>query len=362
MSSVENAHSPMSETPTLKGRLIAVAVGMVLLVVASEGILRVVMPHWREFFSGWFMRPVLVPDHGIVFTGRPGFDGYFADNNGDFRVRIRINDFGLRNPDPPTAAAGRVWFVGDSMTFGWGVEENEMYSSVAGRLAKVPTYDVASPGTDVCGYQALLARMPAAARPKAVIVGLVLENDIADYDCRKAAESDAAKLAAGGATGISDSNVKQFLMKRTALYNFLAVSLKRIELVRHALVAFGLIKQEHAYRPTLHGAETAKAVEKTAAELEAFAKMLPAGTPFAVLVIPARFEIRDGDLNYRRIREGTERALTRRGIAFIDVFEVFKRAGFGSTHFAHDGHWSPLGHELAGDAVASWLRSRKIGG
>ncbi|MBI1986249.1 MAG: hypothetical protein HYS64_06160, partial [Rhodospirillales bacterium] len=80
--------SPIPESPTVKGRLIALALGLVLLVVTSEAILRFAMPHWREFFSGWFMSTVQVPDHGTVTTGRPGFDGHFAQNNGDFRVRI----------------------------------------------------------------------------------------------------------------------------------------------------------------------------------------------------------------------------------------------------------------------------------
>ena len=28
---------------------------------------------------------------------------------------------------------------------------------------------------------------------------------------------------------------------------------------------------------------------------------------------------------------------------------------FRATHFRHDGHWSPRGHDIAGRAVAKWL-------
>ncbi|MGH6660796.1 MAG: hypothetical protein ACREB6_04605, partial [Rhodospirillales bacterium] len=84
--------------PTKKGIAVALAIGCVLALLAAEGILRLVMPHWQEFYSGWFIRTIEVPGHGRVTTGRPRFDGYLAQNNGDFRVRIRINDFGLRNP------------------------------------------------------------------------------------------------------------------------------------------------------------------------------------------------------------------------------------------------------------------------
>ena len=347
----------MDDAPKLtwKGRVIAVGVGVVLLAFAAEGVLRIAMPHWREFYSGWFMRTIDVPDHGMVTTGRPGFDGYFAQNNGDFRVRIQVNDFGLRNPDPVDKAQDSVWFVGDSMTFGWGVERSEIYSAVAGRLGKFPTYNVASPGANVCGYQALVARMPEGARPRAVIVGLILENDIAAYDCRKAARDapPAEKMSAKG--------LKVFLTRNTALYNFLAVSLKRVGFVRDMLTALGLIAKEHAYTRALSESGMAAATERTAAEIEVIRNALPVGTPFAVLIVPARFEVRDSDAFYRDLRQSMLAALAKRGIHAIDPIEKFLSAGFKPTHFAHDGHWSPLGHVLAGQAAAEWLRRQEIG-
>ncbi len=348
----------MDDAPNLtwKGRVIAMGVGVVFLIFAAEGVLRIAMPHWQEFYSGWFMRDVNVPGHGVVIMGRPGFDGYFAQNNGDFRVRIRINDFGLRNPEPVAAANGRVWFVGDSMAFGWGVEQNEMYSSIAGKILKFPSYNVASPGTNVCGYQALLARMPKGTQPRAVIIGLILENDIRAYDCRKAA------LDALPAEKISAVGLKVSLTRDTALYNFFAVSLKRVGFVRDILSAFGIIAKEHAYRRPLSEPEMEKAVERTAAEIDWLRSALPAGTPLAVLIAPARFEIRDGDLLFRRLRQTMSQALTGRQIPVIDPIEAFSRAGFEPTHFAHDGHWSRLGHELAGRAAARWLRLQGIGG
>lgn len=356
----------MAETardrPTAKGIALALIVGCVLAILAAEGILRLAMPHWREFYSGWFMQTVDVPNHGRVATGRPGFDGHFAQNNGDFRVRIRINGFGLRNPEPVDNADGNVWFVGDSMTFGWGVEQRDIYAAVAGRLLDVPIYNVASPGTNVCGYQALVARMPPAVRPRAVVVGLILENDIIPYDCEEAARKAALRANGQGNTmPMSARGLKRFLMKHTALYNFLAISLKRVAFVRDALGALGLIAKEHAYTRVLTEGGLDDAVERTAAELHALAAGLPPGTPFAVLIAPARFEIRDGDPFFRRLREHMGQALQRRGIAVIDPIKEFRAAGFGPTHFAHDGHWSPLGHELAGRKVAEWLRGQGIG-
>ena len=44
----------------------------------------------------------------------------------------------------------------------------------------------------------------------------------------------------------------------------------------------------------------------------------------------------------------------------IDPISEFKAAGFKPRHFPHDGHWSPLGHKIAGDAVAEWVIKKGI--
>ena len=353
----------MNERPTAKGRALALVIGCVLTVFAAEGILRIAMPHWQEFYSGRFMRVIRVPDHGWVYTGRPGFDDYFSQNNGDFRVRLQINDFGLRNPDAVDKAGGRVWFIGDSMAFGWGVEQKKMYSSVAGSLLGVPTYNVASPGTNVCGYQALLARMPENANPRAVIVGLILENDMHDYNCRTKGEKSTVEIVPSepGFNVTSMSGLKTTLTRYSALYNFFAVSLKRVAFINEALISVGLLAKGHTYRPANTKAGFDRVINRTAAELANVKAQLPAQVPFAVLIAPARFEIRDQDPAFQKVRLEIARQLAARGVAVIDPIKGFLDAGFQPTHFAHDGHWSPLGHKIAAGAAADWLRRQGIG-
>ncbi len=57
----------MSGRPTLRGCLVAVLVGIVLAGIAAEGVLRIAMPQWREFHSGWFIRKT--KPGGIVMVG-----------------------------------------------------------------------------------------------------------------------------------------------------------------------------------------------------------------------------------------------------------------------------------------------------
>lgn len=336
---------------TWKGRLVALLIGAVFLAGASELVVRIVYPSWSEFFAGRFLTVEHVPGYGDVAVGRKGFDGYFSQNNGDFRVHIQINEAGLRDEEPVAAADGRVWIIGDSMAFGWGVERDEMYSSViAGRLGR-PTYNVASPGTNVCGYQALAARMPDNVKPSAVVVGLILENDLQLYDC----DAYAKVKRDPNDDGATIPSLKLFLMEYSALYNFFAVALKRVDVFREALTWIGVIERSHAYRNNLEGADIEKITNSTVEQLVRLREMFDPQTPFVVLVAPARFEIADNDPAFRRIRTAIVQSLEAHGLAYVDPFEAFKAAGFHDTHLLHDGHWSARGHEIAGTAVTEWL-------
>ncbi len=344
---------------TWKGRLVATVVGLLLLVVISEGVLRIATPHWRDFHSARFMQMEAVPKFGAIVTGLPGFDGYFAQNNGDFRVQIKINKFGLRNPEPIESANKRIWFIGDSMTFGWGVEQKEMYSTVANGGPGQLTYNVASPGTDICGYQALAARMPKSTKPNAVIVGLILENDIKAYECPNEAKVSLKNLRGKSIESgriLTWFGMKRILTGTSALYNFIAVALKRVNFIRETLTTLGIIRKVHTYSQRFRADDLNIVVDRTVYELSVLKQMFSPKTPIAVLVAPARFELINGDPFYKRLRKAIVARLQAEKIAFIDPYQNFKSAGYERVHFAHDGHWNALGHKLAAEQTAKWLK------
>lgn len=341
---------------TVKGRIFALAIGFVFLIGVSEAVLRVAFPHWNEFSSARFIVAETIPGKGVLGVGRPGFDGFFAQNNGDFRIRISVNQFGLRNPEPIEAAHDRLWVIGDSMTFGWGVEQSEMYSSRLAGLSGAATYNIASPGTDLCGYQMLAARMPKNVRPRAVLLGVVLENDLRVYDCPAEGAGAPANSSESGSAIPSVIDVKFFLLSHSALYSFFTVSLKRVGFLMPLLKAVGVVAKEHAKTATIDLAQFGSAISTSADEIVRLKNALSPSIPFAVLVIPSRFEIRDDDPYFRRVRQAIVEALKERRIDVVDPLAAFRSAGFAATHFKHDGHWSALGHEIAAKEAASWAR------
>jgi hypothetical protein len=345
------------------GVAIALLAGLIFLVGLAELGLRIFQPHWRDYDSSRFMTPFTQSGRPGMTIGKAGYDGGFAQNNGDFRHSIRINEFGLRSDEPVAAAQGRIWILGDSMTFGWGVETKDRYGEKLGAALGAPTYNIAAPGADVCGYQTLLARMPKELKPQAVVMGVVLENDaLANYDCSSKAGPALASHEAPtnpSALTLALGWLKGSLTQKSALYNTAVPALKRVRWVNDLFLAAGLIKPEHGYKRFFGDNEVEAVAKSTVSAIAGVRDLLPADVPLIVLIIPARFEIRDGDLIYRALRLAVIEELNKLNIANVDPFAGFKAAGFAPTHFLHDGHWSPRGHEIAAGALTEWFKTRK---
>ena len=340
---------------TKKGWFLSLFIGLIIGLSLAEIFLRVLMPNWQEFSSSRFMTIKNVSGHLPFAMGMPNFKGYFSQNNGNFRVKININSFGFREVETIDRANGRIWVIGDSMAFGWGVEENERYSSVLSNLIGEKTYNLASPGTDLCGYQAIVAQLPINLVPKSVILGLILENDVNQYECKKDAVKWHQKnnfIKNDGINLLSFNELKVLLTNNLALYNFFTVSLKRVALLKNIFISLGLIKKPHIFNIIATKTEIHSLIVSSIKEITNLKSMLPPDIPFYVLLAPTRLEIRDSDANSRFLRETITEKLSKIGISVIDPFEAFKNIGFNSTHFTHDGHWSKVGHELAAKEIA----------
>jgi len=95
------------------------------------------------------------PEPGVLVSLRPGFTGAMVyrratDGAVVHRVAVRTSSRGLRGPEiPPTAAPGtlRILLLGDSLTFGYGVAEEQAFPAVLGRdLATTRSVEVVNAG------------------------------------------------------------------------------------------------------------------------------------------------------------------------------------------------------------------------
>ena len=101
--------------------------------------------------------PFMRPDPELFWSPRPGFRGEFLGRS------VAINSLGLRGPEPAARKRGRrVVCFGDSITFGYGVGDDETYPRALGRRIAERQVEVVNAG--VTGYTThqvvgLLARL-----------------------------------------------------------------------------------------------------------------------------------------------------------------------------------------------------------
>ncbi len=301
-------------------------------------------------------RPFFMWDADLGWRGRPGAVGRFDGT--EFRTRVVVNSRGFRDRErietkPPGRL--RVAVFGDSITWGYGVEQTERFTDrleaagLAGRAAEVLNLGVNGYGTD----QELLLYRAVGRRycPDLVLVTLYA-NDVTENE--SATQSGYAKplfrLADGRlrltnapvdrqrmehpepqARGSAD-NAKSWLRSNVRLYAAKA-------LARQALAGLWT-------HPAAHAAVPESAVSLTAALLSEFEReVVDGGAYLAVALVPDRSTVLARSAAPTPIARALARSGVRRTIDLTPALRALaprERAGLyyvdNGAHPTRDGH------------------------
>jgi len=141
--------------------LLAVSVGMAL--TAADWVVRVTDVGFRPL--------------------RSAADADTVVESPEFRIHVHTNALGFRErrlPGPKAPGTRRIVVVGDSFTYGYGVEEDEAYPRVLeGLLPGVEVVNLGVPATCPLDYAANFEDVGRAYEPDLVLVGL-MANDVID--------------------------------------------------------------------------------------------------------------------------------------------------------------------------------------
>jgi hypothetical protein len=319
--------------------VLAVVAGLVVGIGLAEGLTRVLFPAFDPSGRFEFTYPV-----GSLLLGRPGTEARQIKNTGDYDVAVRINSHGLRDAnDVATAGSDDILVVGDSFTWGWGVEAQERFSEQLQILTGRRTFNLSTP-TDLDGYGALLAYAKSlGSRAGRVVIALCMENDLHLYG---AAPPGEPPPGSGGA-------LKDWLASHSALYLLAVTGVQQTPWLRDIAVKAGLIV------PNLEG--IAKNDYDPAVIDSSADRLLDIAERYRMLVvlIPSR-ALWVGNSRSRAIEDRVHTAfivaLQRRGIDVLDLQPVLEaQLAPLSYHFANDGHWNAHGHALAARAISQHL-------
>lgn len=343
MSVEASPQMPRSETGRKGLRKAGGALAALMVVAAlvlglgfAEGLTRLFLPAFDPSGRFEFTYPV-----GSLVLGQPGSETRQVKNAGDYDVSVHINQHGLRDAnDVASATTDDILVVGDSFTWGWGVESRDRFSDRLQALTGRRTFNLSTP-TDLDGYAALLAYAEAlGAKAGHVVIAVCMENDLHAYGSR-----------AAGEPSTSVPPVRAWLAGHSAFYLFALTVIHQTPWLRTLAVKAGLIV------PNLEGIAkndyAPEIIESSADRLQEIAKRYHA----LVVLIPSRaLWVGPSRAVEDRVHKAFGAALQQRGIEVLDLRPLLEAKGTPlAYHFANDGHWTPEGHALAAEAISQHL-------
>ena len=339
-------HSPLRMALSASAVLFAVAVSG----LAAEVAVRIAQPELDPARHVRFEKA----QNGLPSLGPRNTEQRQIKNTGDFDVMVRFNRYGLRDSkDLATATAEDIFLVGDSFTFGWGVNENERISERLEALNGRRVFNLSIP-TGFNGYENLLDYAANnGAKVKNVIIAVSMETDLGLYD--KTPPTKAAAPAAPSETAGILQWLKGTLTQLSALYVLTTTLIHRTPAFKAMAVRVGLVI------PNLEGVRqyefSQRVIESSAQRLREIASRFNT----TVVVVPSRalwtgnqqtIERRRHDVFVDRIRE--------LGLDVVDLGSTFEKTGNPlGFHFANDPHWTVRGHTLAAEALAAHFRAKR---
>lgn len=306
--------------------------------------------------------------------GMPCFDGFFLST--EYRTRIKTNSEGFRDIehklDKPKDVF-RVLIVGDSFTFGLGVEGNQTYPKILEELLNEEG------ANRKFGYEIFNMSMPGIGTPKEfeiiqygirynpdlILLGFFVEdrwnpgngNDLCDNfksyhksKYAKSIEEVSATLLLRLKTKLINrlNSIQRFLNTHSELY-FLIMTKKGTTLRRNLI----------RYREGQNRHELDIAWDITKDELEkinAFSQKR--GVEFVIVRIPFLYDVHNREED--RVSKILAEFGRKNDINICDPLAVFRNNRDRDLYYPADGHWKVQAHTLAAREIFKYLVNKNL--
>jgi len=364
-------------------RLSLLLATLVVALAAAELVLRLFFPQWTVARVQSGSIPMYRAHPQLLAETTPNFRGSLSER--EFDVAVELNSMGYRQREiePEKRGQTRVLVIGDSFTFGHGVEGEQAYPRQLERLLsegsgrEVEVINAGIPGRWVDQYYLELKLKGVALDPDLVLVGLYIKNDLDGQDARAHVWTEVDE--AGMPVVIEVPGV-------AAVAGFIARTERkarwRLPIIRDSHVAqlffdaaraIGAVfktyrpKAAEIYQP-VYEAGTEQAIGRVRDLLVAMATLSrESGARFAVVLLPSREQVYpdrypapDG-LDYEKPQRLLSEMLEREGIESVDLLPAMRRARDDSElYFRRDTHWTAAGHSVAAGEISRHLAQKRL--
>ncbi len=309
----------------------------------------------------------------------------------EFDVTIHTNSLGYRGPEfapQKDLSRKRILTVGDSFTFGHGVNDDETYSAELQRLfqgkAEVINGGYAS-GFSPDAYYLYLKNLGVQLRPDIVVMGFFIWNDVSD-------------LSETAWPSVDENGLPTRIVSRLRAVDEVGRFRLVKQGIRHRFIVLRnshLFQLVYSFRPQLFGpldlldsrpgldpgrelasiyttclfidecffGRYASEWDKTQQVLIATQDLLRHnGIEFLVVLIPAKLQFAASETLDQTQQLSVNRRLIEffehYGIAYLDLYEALKKFDLGTVYYRFDEHWTAKGHAVAGRDIFDYLVAR----
>ncbi|MCR9093689.1 MAG: hypothetical protein NXI30_05710 [bacterium] len=337
----------------------ALTISLTATLVVSELFVRLVAPQPASWLAIYRSHPELP-----FFAMQP--DRSLHVDTGETEWTVLTDDRGFRRPSepptsptpPPPGQCTAIW-LGDSFTFGHGVEYEESFvGRVAQRTPRVTHLNTAVAGYGPVQYRHTLAHLgEGGTRFDWVFAVSYVGNDFHDT------QWDKNPRVSEGILG-NEGGLKSFLKRRLHLYRLLSATYHRFDGGNQN--AYAAIDEQLASAEAWQGAFLTAARDRWGAEMRAIKDLVEArGGKVAFLVLPTRaaaaahhaaaagsLEPASGsDVDPARPVEEAVGMLEEMGARYLDLTPVVGERPPAEVFFPRDGHLNPEANQRVADEI-----------
>jgi len=356
-----------------------------LAVLATAGIaeigLRLAGPAWlRERMVAMAAGSVVVGEtvdtaqfgerrEGAFVRFKPGVA--FALLDPEFHTTVHVTDLGTRVTGTEARGAAHVAFLGDSFTFGYGVEDNDAFVSVLCRTMGVACLNLGLPGSTLATEVDLISRRHAeVGRPRLYVVGFFAGNDLIEsltYDARQRDQAPGPRSPARERILALNRlvNTTPWLQR---LYVLQLAKSAAVHVLSRDLVAVDPMFQTARDAGGPFGAE---ARASFARHLDRLVRLRgDDGFEIVFLMIPDRHQVYPAKMEATAAFYGLDPnaldmsfpqrmlapLLEARGIPYVDLLGCLRASGDPDLYYRMDSHFTANGHRAAARCAVDALR------
>lgn len=310
---------------TRRRKLLLALLPLLVLLAIGEGVARMALPP----------SPAQGLDRDLLWEVEPGPQNLHA-------TQTTVNALGLRGPEivqPKPDGTRRLFSLGDSSVFGFGIQDGKVFTDVAARSLGMEPVIGAMPGYSSLQARAVLDRQGDAVEPDIVVIATLWSDN--NFDGFVDEELKASRSGAGAAVA--------GLFAQSGLFRAGSMALG---VQAHNEVGFGTLAQN----PRLGRRRVA--LQDYVANLEALVETTVSlgGEPiFLMLANEVDVAAVEGYRAWEPYREAMRQVAARHGCPLVEAAPMFAgRRGVLLDRM----HPSEQGHRLLGDAVASAVRKQ----